>query len=106
MSVKELQVESHLHLSISSFVNDLTRVVDEILSERDIIKKWHINDKIASKVFSTLSEVLFGEEFSDSSGSSEEEPEDDDEDEFDNEASDSSECDSDSSILVDIYEDI
>ena len=76
MSVKELKVESQLCLTISSFVNDFIKIVDEIKTEADIVHNWHVSSDVASKVFSTLNDVLYGEDFSDSSGSSAEEAED------------------------------
>ena len=66
MAVKEIKVESSLSLGIENFVNDVLKVVDELKTEEDIVQSWHVSEKIAKKVFSTLDDVLYGEECSDS----------------------------------------
>ena len=88
MSMKELKVENNLHLGISNFVDDFIKVIDEVKTDADIIHNWHISPAIASKVFSTLNNVLHGDEFSDSDTS--ESSSGEDEDSFDEEDEDSS----------------
>ena len=87
MSVKELKVENNLHLGISNFVDDFIKVIDEVKTDADIIDNWHISPAIASKVFSTLKNVLHGDELSDSDAS---ESSVEDEDSFDEEEDNSS----------------
>ena len=87
MSVKELKVENNLHLGISNFVDDFIKVIDEVKTDADIIHNWHISPAIASKVFSTLKNVLHGDELSDSDAS---ESSVEDEDSFDEEEDNSS----------------
>ena len=87
MSVKELKVENNLHLGISNFVDDFIKVIDEVKSDADIVNNWHISPAIASKVFSTLKNVLHGDELSDSDAS---ESSVEDEDSFDEEEDNSS----------------
>ena len=88
MSMKELKVENNLHLGISNFVDDFIKVIDEVKTDADIIDNWHISPAIASKVFSTLNNVLHGDELSDSDTS--ESSSGEDEDSFDEEDEDSS----------------
>ena len=83
MSMKELKVENNLHLGISNFVDDFIKVIDEVKTDADIIDNWHISPAIASKVFSTLNNVLHGDELSDSETS--ESSSEEDEDSFDEE---------------------
>ena len=67
--------------------------LDEIQTDDDIVRFWHVSREIATNMFSILNEILCGEEFSDSSsGSSDEENDDlidviDEEDEEEDESS-------------------
>ena len=85
MSVKLIQVENDLVLSISSFSKDVVKNADEINNAEDISRIWHVSSDVALKVFSILTEVIYGDEISDSGSSS-----DESEDDFDEEYSDSS----------------
>ena len=76
MSVKQVKVENDLALSITSFVADFIKVIDEVKNASDIVHIWHVSSDVASKVFSTLNDVLYGEELYDSAGSSTDEYED------------------------------
>ena len=102
MSVKLIQVENNLVLSISSFSKDVVKNVDEINSAKDISRMWHVSSDVALKVFSILTEVIYGDEISDSGSSS-----DESDDDFDEEYSDSSD-DNDGTQqleLLDIFDD-
>ena len=77
MSVKELKVESDLVLSTTNFINDFIKVIDEVKTASDIVRIWHVSTDVAGRVFSTLHDVLYGDEdLFDSSGSSTDESED------------------------------
>ena len=79
MDVKDVAVKNNLLMSVSSFVPDLTKLVDEIKAASDISRIWHTSSEVARKVFETMEEVLHGEDLAietdDSSDSSEEEDE-------------------------------
>ena len=76
LSLKEVKVEANLCLTVSNFISDFIKVMDEIQSFADIVRIWHVSPDVAGKVMSIVREVLHGdEEYSDSdlSGSLDEE---------------------------------
>ena len=83
MGVKKLQVESDLAMSTASFLKDFAKNVDEIKMPDDISRIWHLGSEVAGSIFSTLEEVLCGEDMinkSDGSSDSDEDGLDDDSD--------------------------
>ena len=88
MDVKDVAVENNLLMSVSSFVPDITKLVDEIKAASDISSIWHTSSEVASKVFETMEEVLYGEDLAIESEDSSDSSEEGDEFDVDSESSD------------------
>ena len=106
MAVKEVKVEQNLVLTTKNFINDFVKVIDEVKAAADIVRIWHVDFDLSSKLFSTLTDVLYGDALSDTEASSSDESEDveDDEDVLDDD-SDSSNDEIDRLSLLDIFDD-
>ena len=100
MAVKQVKVEDDLELSPTNFVSDLIKVIDEIKRATDIVDTWHVSLDLAIKVFSTLNDVLYGEDLSDYSDS--DSSDESEVDVFDEDAN-SSEDDINEIVLPDIF---
>ena len=103
MSVKQIQVENELVLSTSSFTEDVVKNIDEINSAEDIVKIWHVSSDVAMKVFSILTEVIYGDDTSDSGSSSDDSADDDLDEEYSDSSDDSNETHQ--LELLDIFDD-
>ena len=86
VSAKEVKVEDDLVVSCDSFLSDFLKMIDEVKTDTDIVKMWHIKPELASSIFATMNEVLYA----DGELSSEESSGDESEDVLD-ESSESSE---------------
>ena len=58
MNIKYVKVERVLKIDCKSFIKDLLRTMDEIISANDIVRFWHVEFSTASKVFAVIEEVL------------------------------------------------
>ena len=76
MNLECIKVEGTLDLDCSSFIRDVLKMVDELRSNDDILKFWHVSEELARKVYSVTHQVIFEDIFD---SSSEEEAEDIDE---------------------------
>ena len=73
VTMREVKVEDGLTVSVDSFIADFVKMIDEVKADSDIARMWHVKPDVASWVFSTLNEVLYGgEELSDKASSSDE----------------------------------
>ena len=102
MGMKEVKVESNLTLGISSFICDFIKIIDEIKSVSDIIHNWHVGSDVALKVYSTLNDVLYGDDCSSDSSecSGSESEEDENEDVLDEDTSSSDDDDAGESFTM------
>ena len=92
VSLKDVQVEDGLSVSVDSFIADFSKMIDEVKAESDITKMWHVKPEVAGWVFSTLN-VLETTTSSDES-----------EDFLDDEDSDEEDADEESGLLPPIYD--
>ena len=46
-------------MTTSSFIKDLLKMLDEIKTSQDITEMWHIDARVAEKVFEIFQEVIF-----------------------------------------------
>ena len=100
VSLKDVQVEDGLSVSVDSFIADFSKMIDEVKAESDITKMWHVKPEVAGWVFSTLNEVVYGDdELLETTTSS-----DESEDFLDDEDSDEEDADEESGLLPPIYD--
>ena len=52
-------MEDELEVSTASFIKDLIKMLDEIKVAGDIVEMWHIDPRVAEKVFDIFQEVIF-----------------------------------------------
>ena len=52
-------MEDELEVSTASFIKDLIKMLDEIKVAGDIVEMWHIDPRVAEKVFDIFEEVIF-----------------------------------------------
>ena len=62
MDLSIIKVEGRLELDCASFIRDICKMLDEIKSGGDIVSFWHVSADLAMKVFSVISEVIFGDD--------------------------------------------
>ena len=58
LGVKKVKVEKVLDVDCDSFIKDLLRIMDEIKSAVDITRLWHVDPKLAQRVFAVIRDVL------------------------------------------------
>ena len=76
VSATEVQVEDDLTVSCESFLDDFLKMIDEVNTEADIVKMWHVKPDMASSIFATMNEVVYGDDDFSSAESSIDELED------------------------------
>ena len=52
-------MEDELEVNTDSFIKDLIKMLDEIKVAGDIVEMWHIDPRVAEKVFDIFKEVIF-----------------------------------------------
>ena len=61
MKLSCIKVEGQLELNCSNFIDDMTKMLDEIRDPDDIIKFWHVERDLARNVYLVLQDVIFGD---------------------------------------------
>ena len=73
MKMDSVLIENELKVTVTSFAKDFLKMTDEVKTENDIVRLWHIDTFVAKKLFDLFNEVVFGvlDYSSNSSGDSE-----------------------------------
>ena len=61
MKLSCIKVEGQLELNCSNFIDDVTKMLDEIRDPDDIIKFWHVERDLARNVYLVVSPALMNQ---------------------------------------------
>ena len=92
LDMKKVMIEKSMEVTSISFTKDFIKNIDEVKTEEDIIRIWHIEPLLAKKIYLLLNDVINGAADVNVNFSSEEESEasDEDSDVFDDSTDDNS----------------
>ena len=60
LDLKKVMIENSMEVTSVSFTKDFIKNIDEVKTEEDIVRIWHIEPLIAKKIYLLLNDVLNG----------------------------------------------
>ena len=58
LNTTKVHLDDCMEVSVTSFINDFLKNIDEIKVEEDIVQLWQVKKEIASMLFSLLNELF------------------------------------------------
>ena len=58
LNLDKILIEKELEVSPISFTKDFIKNIDEVRSEEDIVRIWHIEQSLAKKIYMLLNDVI------------------------------------------------